>query len=148
MSLGDKETLRKLHSKTQEALHDTCLLCGSKNPVGLKLKFNIEHDGVVSSEFACHFHFEGYKGYLHGGVIASIIDSAMTNCLFAQGLAALTAELNVKYATPVRCGKPATVRAWVVSSFPPLHMLKAELTQEGKAVVTAEAKFMETAAIR
>ena len=148
MSLSDKETLRKLHSETQESLHDTCLLCGNKNPIGFKLKFDVEQAGMVSSEFFCHFRFEGYKGYLHGGVIASIIDSAMTNCLFSQGLAAVTAELSVKYGTPVRCGKPAIVRAWIVKSFPPLHSLRSEIAQNGAVVVTAEAKFMEEATLR
>jgi len=147
MPLGDKDSLRKLHAKTQESLHDTCLLCGTKNPVGFKLKFNVGREGMVSSEFFCHFRFEGYKGYLHGGVTASIIDSAMTNCLFSRGLAALTAELDVKYVAPVRCGKPATVKAWVVKSFPPLHALKAEIAQNGAVAVTAEAKFMEDACL-
>ena len=100
-------------------------------------------DGKVSAEFPRQFHLEGYKGCLHGGVIASIIDSAMTNCLFAKGQAALTAELNIKYIAPVRCGRPAVVTAWVVSSFPPLHALKAEVAQAGAVVVSADAKFME-----
>ena len=55
MPLGDKDSLRKLHAKTQESLHDTCLLCGTKNPVGFKLKFNVGREGMVSSEFFCHF---------------------------------------------------------------------------------------------
>ena len=130
--------------KLRESLHDTCLLCGSKNPVGLKLDFAVVEDGAVLALFLCHFRFEGYRGFLHGGVAAALLDSAMTNCLFARGTAALTAGLNVTYKKPVRCGRPAQVKAWLVKSFPPLHELKAQLSQDGEILVTAEAKFMET----
>lgn len=89
----------------QRKLHDTCIICGIKNPVGLKLQFEVLPDGSVRSEFMCKFIFEGYKEILHGGVIASLIDSAMTNCLFAHDILAFTAELTIKYKMPVRCGK-------------------------------------------
>jgi acyl-coenzyme A thioesterase PaaI-like protein len=34
---------------------------------------------------------------LHGGVISSILDGTMTNCLFAHGTVAVTAELRVRF---------------------------------------------------
>jgi len=132
-----------LHRQTRELFHDTCLLCGGKNPVGLKLDFEAAENGSVSARFMCQFRFEGYKGFLHGGVTAALIDSAMTNCLFAKGIAALTAELNLKYKKPVRCGKTAEIKAWLEKAYPPLYTLKAELSQDGAVVAAAEAKFME-----
>jgi uncharacterized protein (TIGR00369 family) len=128
----------------RESFHDTCLLCGGKNPAGLQLEFEAGEDGAVLARFLCHPRFEGYRGFLHGGVAAALLDSAMTNCLFAQGTAALTAGLSVAYKKPVRCGRSAQVKAWLVRSYPPLHELKAQLSQDGEILVTAEAKFMET----
>ena len=140
----DGQSSRNLHSGMKERFHDTCLLCGSKNPAGLQLTFEAGEDGSVLAQFLCHPRFEGYKGFLHGGVAAALLDSAMTNCLFARGTAALTAGLNVTYKKPVRCGRPAQIKAWLVKSYPPLHELKAQLSQDGEILVTAEAKFMET----
>lgn len=134
--------------KLHEALHDTCLLCGSKNPVGLKLEFEAENDGSVVAQFLCQFRFEGYKGFLHGGVAAALLDSAMTNCLFVRGIAAFTAGLNVAYKKPVRCGRPVQVKASLEKSFPPLYELKAHLSQDGEILVTADAKFMESELIK
>lgn len=128
----------------QDQLHDTCLLCGRKNPVGLKLEFRTQPDGSLKAEFQCKFLFEGYKGFLHGGVIASLLDSAMTNCLFSHGIAAFTAELDIKYKAPVRCGRKVSVTARIIKSYSPLHMLEASVEQDGQEAVLASAKFMES----
>ena len=138
--MADKDTLVNI----QNRLHDTCLLCGSKNPVGLRLEFEVLPDSSLKAEFMSKFMYEGYKGFLHGGVIASLIDSAMTNCLFAHGIAAFTAELDIKYRLPVRCGKKIIVTARIAKSYAPLHMLEAQVFQNGQSAVTATAKFMES----
>ena len=76
-------------------------------------------------------------------MIASLLDGAMTNCLFAQGHVAMTAELKVRYRKPVVIGQEMTIRAWIKRSLPPLHLLEAELKQEGCIKAIASAKFME-----
>ena len=86
---------------------------------------------------------EGYPQTLHGGIIASLLDGAMTNCLFAHGHVAMTAELRVRYRKPVLIGPEMTIRAWITRSQPPLHLLEAELQQEGCAKAIASAKFFE-----
>lgn len=132
----------------QQKLHDTCLLCGDKNPIGLKLKFETLPDLSVKTEFASKFMFEGYKGFLHGGVIASLIDSAMTNCLFAHNVAAFTAELTLKYKHPVRCGGKVSVSAKLLKDYDPLYIVAAQVEQNGQVAVTAEAKFMKSALLQ
>jgi acyl-coenzyme A thioesterase PaaI-like protein len=71
------------------------------------------------------------------------MDGAMTNCVFAKGYVAFTAELSVRFQHPVTTGVPATIRAWIDKSYRPLHYLKAELLQDQVTKVTAEGKFME-----
>ncbi|MDD4005455.1 MAG: PaaI family thioesterase [Elusimicrobiaceae bacterium] len=137
--MADIATLNRIQAK----LHDTCIVCGGKNPVGLKLRFELLADSSLKAEFMGKFMFEGYKGCLHGGVIAALMDSAMTNCLFAHNIAAFTAELAIKYKKPVRCGKKVVVTARIVKSCAPLHLLEAQLMQDDNTVVSAAAKFME-----
>ena len=67
----------------------------------------------------------------------------MTNCLFAHGHVAMTGELKVRYRKPVVIGQEMLLRAWITRSQAPLHLLEAELKQEGCIKATASAKFVE-----
>ncbi len=104
-------------------------------------------DGSVQARFNCDKVFEGYANVLHGGVVSSLLDGAMTNCLFAHGHPGVTAELTVRFRHPVRTGEAVTVRAWIERCFPHLHVLRAELVQNGQLVATARGKFMDRAQI-
>jgi acyl-coenzyme A thioesterase PaaI-like protein len=123
--------------------HASCVACGPDNPAGLRLKFAKQPDGSVRAAVFCRREISGYDGFLHGGVAALMLDSAMTNCLFSLGVAALTAEFNLKYKAPVLIGRAAELRAWLVSDMAPLYLLKAELSQDGRVKVLAEAKFLK-----
>ena len=123
--------------------HPFCLVCSQSNPLGLGLEFELLPDGSVRSEFISHAALEGYAGLLHGGVIAAVLDGAMTNCLFARGLVAFTADLRVRFRQPLPTGSEATVRAWVERSLGPLHTLAAEIVQGGRVAASASGTFME-----
>lgn len=124
-------------------MHPRCVVCSPDHPSGLRLSFALAQDGSVEAVFAGGAAFEGCPGWLHGGVIASLLDGAMTNCLFAHGHAALTGELKVRFRHPVATDRAATVRAWIHKSCPPLHLTRAELRQDERVVAVASAKFME-----
>jgi acyl-coenzyme A thioesterase PaaI-like protein len=126
----------------QSELHPFCLVCSGSNPYGLGLRFEADASGGVSSQFVAHAALEGYSGVLHGGMIASILDGAMTNCLFARGIQALTGELNVRYLDSVSIGPEISVRAWLEKERAPLYLLRAELRQENVVKAEACAKFM------
>jgi uncharacterized protein (TIGR00369 family) len=111
----------------------------------MRLTFAASDDGNVQAKFDCGSAFEGYTGMLHGGVVASLMDGAMINCLFARGILAVTAELTVRFRHPVVTGTPATVRAWIERSSGPRHLLKAEIKQSTQLKATAVGKFMEQA---
>jgi uncharacterized protein (TIGR00369 family) len=128
---------------TRADAHPFCLVCSQSNPLGLGLRFEVQADGSVQAEFISHAALEGYSGLLHGGVIAALLDGAMTNCLFAHGWQAMTGELTVRYRHPVPVGEAVTVRAWIEESYRPLHVMQAELLQNGCVQATASAKFME-----
>lgn len=123
--------------------HCNCVVCAQRNAGGLRLQFHQAAGGVVAASFDCGRQFEGYEGMIHGGVISSLLDGAMTNCLFAKGIVAFTAELKVRFKRPVRIGLPATVKAVVDDSVGALHVVKATLLQEGKVKATGTGKFLE-----
>ena len=122
--------------------HPYCVVCGTSNERGLKLKFTERDDGSIESQFHCEGAFEGYPQQLHGGVIAMLLDGAMTHCLFAQGHTAVTAELTIRYRHPVATNRIASIRAWIEPSNPRLRLVAAELIQDGQSKAVASAKFI------
>ena len=130
-------------AETQARAHANCVICSPSNDRGLALEFALSGDGAVEAVFDCDKAFEGYVNMLHGGVISSLLDGAMTSCMFAHGCSAVTAELNVRFRHPVVVSQAATVRAWATRFAPPLYVVKGEVLQNGQVKATATGKFMD-----
>jgi acyl-coenzyme A thioesterase PaaI-like protein len=123
--------------------HPNCVVCSAGRESGKQLEFALLEDGCVQTTFECDKVFQGYPGLLHGGVISSLLDGAMTNCLFAHGQQGVTGELKVRFCHPVATGRVAIVRAWLDRSVPHFHVLQAELIQDGQVKARATGKFVE-----
>lgn len=124
--------------------HDNCLLCGKDNPYSLRLTFQTRADGSVETTFRGNSFLQGYEGILHGGVISSLLDCAMTNCLFSRNIRAMTGELVVRFRHPVSVNSLIGLRARVLSSSPPLYRMRAEIFKEERLMAWAKAKFIDT----
>lgn len=123
-------------------LHPRCVLCGPHNPWSLGLEFQADPDGSVQTTFRGHERLQGYEGILHGGVIASLLDAAMTHCLFHHGVHAVTAALDIRFKEAVPLKVPLLVRAHPRSMRPSLFRLEAEIIWEDRVLASAEARFM------
>jgi uncharacterized protein (TIGR00369 family) len=128
--------------QTRQAAHCNCVVCSPNNHLGFNVKFELADDGSVAATFDCAPQYQGYDRLLHGGVISCLLDGAMTNCLFAHGRHALTAELKVRFHEPVRVAQSARVRAWIVRNTPQLVILESEIVQDERVKVTGQGKFM------
>jgi acyl-coenzyme A thioesterase PaaI-like protein len=106
------------------------------------MSFQTNSDGSVVARFNCRDLYQGYPGFLHGGIVSALLDGAMTNCLFARGVKAMTGEMTVRFLLPVRTNRAAIIRARVTRSRPPLHVLNSELIQDERIAARASAKFM------
>jgi uncharacterized protein (TIGR00369 family) len=137
------EPAQRVLERTRQAEHPLCIVCGRANECGLGLHFLLRDDGSVEARFECKEHFQGYEGLLHGGVISSLADGAMTNCLFAHGVIAVTAEITVRFRHPIALHACLVVRARITRSQAPLHTVEAEIVQDGLVKAKATGKFME-----
>jgi len=127
----------------RKRLHPNCVVCSLSNTRGLQLKFDLCEDGSVAANFELEETLEGYPGIPHGGVISSVFDGVMGNCLFAQGCTPVTAMLNIRFRHPIAMHKDATVSARIVRSSNSVYVLQAEITQNGQIKATAEGKFVD-----
>ena len=123
--------------------HPHCVVCGDTDSAILELSFHLTSGGRVETEFACEAAYQGYSGIVHGGVVSTLLDSAMTHCLFSMGKAGLTAQLTVRFHDTVCVGIPARIQAWCERSSAPLYLLKAEVVQGRRLKATASGKFVE-----
>jgi len=137
------ETALDALSDLRKEAHPNCVVCSPGNESGLHLEFPLLDDGSVQAHFNCDAIYQGFPGMLHGGVITSLLDGAMTNCLFAHGSTGITGELKVRFCHPVATGQGSLVRAWIEETSPPFHVLKAELIQEQQVKARATGKFVE-----
>ena len=112
-------------------LHRNCFACGSNNGMGLGLKFDKDEDGTVFGKFFADPKFEGYSGIIHGGIIATLLDSAMTHCLLMSGISALTGRLSIKYSIPIRTGTVVKLEAKIVDQFHEMFILEARASVDG-----------------
>jgi uncharacterized protein (TIGR00369 family) len=137
--------LDKFRGRVLRALaHPRCIACSPHSKSGLHLDFQDAGEGKVRATFDCATAFEGYPDCVHGGIISTLLDSAMTNCLFAQGHRAVTAELSVRFRAPVALNRVATTEARTTRDLFPLFLMEASLVQDGQTKATATAKFIVT----
>lgn len=96
-------------------LHDLehCFACGSANPRGIGLTFHLEAPGRVWAETGSDLLWSSWRGLMHGGLLASLMDEAMGWAAGSTGRTALTARLQVRLRRPVAPGQRLRVRAWL-----------------------------------
>ncbi len=84
-------------------LTNKCFGCGGDNGSGMKLTF--EQDNVnrrIVGRFVLGERYQGGAGFVHGGIIATLLDEAMGKVCRFREVRAVTAELTVEYLKPVK----------------------------------------------
>jgi acyl-coenzyme A thioesterase PaaI-like protein len=89
-----------------------CFGCGHQNPIGLKLTFFEDNDGVYADWIPDRVH-QGYEGVVHGGLISTVLDEVMGWANYVRKIWAVTGTMNVRFRKPVRVGDQLRARAWV-----------------------------------
>jgi len=89
-----------------------CFGCGESNSSGMRLPFTRDeaHRKVIGS-FRLDDRYQGAPGIAHGGIVALVLDEALSKVSKFCGASAVTAELNVEYLRPVRLGEEIFVEA-------------------------------------
>jgi len=120
-----------------------CFGCGVANSFGLHLEFGMASDGSVVSHAQISDQYEGPPGYLHGGIIATLLDEAMSKANRARGVVAMTRQMQVEYLRPVPSGKPIRIEASVTRSEGRKHWSAAQiLNSEGAILAQATGLFI------
>jgi len=95
-------------------LNPSCIACGEANPHGLRLHFSRQGCAVYANWVPTD-NWQGFRGVIHGGVVTTVLDEAMSKAVVACGWEALTAELTVRLRARVVPGESLTVMGMVRS---------------------------------
>lgn len=120
-----------------------CFVCGVENPVGLKMSwYNYPQEGVIKGKITVPEGYNGYPGFVHGGIIAAILDETSGRATMMHGdtsLLFVTARMEVKYRRPTPTNQPLEAVGWVKR----LDHSRAQVAAEirlADGTVTAEAE--------
>jgi acyl-coenzyme A thioesterase PaaI-like protein len=87
--------------------------------------------------------WEGFRGIVHGGVVSTVLDEAMSKAVAATGSEALTAKLRVRFRRHVTSGDVFLIRGWIVKRNRRLIEAEAVLTApDGTEHAHAWASFL------
>jgi uncharacterized protein (TIGR00369 family) len=122
----------------------SCFVCGTENPIGLKLALHAVA-GAVETRFRFRADCCGFRDTIHGGMIGTVLDELM---VWAAGDAtkqfAYCAEMTVRYLRPTRAGVDVLARARLVENKRGrLFLAAAELHDaEGNVLAEATGKYL------
>ena len=116
-----------------------CFGCGPANAAGLRLEFLLAEDGSVVCPVTVPDRFEGPAGYLHGGIIATLLDETMSKSVRARGLTAMTRQLEVEYLRPVPAGEPIRLEGRLIRSEGRKHWAEGKILN-ARGITLAEGK--------
>jgi acyl-coenzyme A thioesterase PaaI-like protein len=85
--------------------YNKCFACGKDNPFGLKLRFHPQGD-LARAEFTPQELYQGWDGIVHGGILFTILDEAMSYALIFNAIFSyVTAKAEIRFRSPGRIGE-------------------------------------------
>ena len=117
-----------------------CFVCGKDNPIGLKLQF--DWDGKTArAEFTPSELCQGWTGIMHGGIIACLLDEAMSYAAVFEKINTITAQLQMRIKRPIPIGEPLFITGTISKRTRRLVETKATiLLKDGTSMAEATAK--------
>ena len=100
-----------------------CFGCGPNNPQGLHLIFTTDtadpQSPTATSRFQLDRYYEGPPGHIHGGIVATLLDEAMSKLNRPLNVIAMTRHMEIDYLHPTPL-------------FQPLVLVSRHLSREGR----------------
>lgn len=120
---------------------NNCLFCGSENPYGFHLTFRQE-DNFTVTETLVPWYYQGFKGIVHGGIVAALLDEVMSHSLKNAGIEAVTGTLEVRYIKPLLTEKPLVARGRIIKQEGRIIEAQGEVIQEEEVVARGKGIFV------
>lgn len=123
-----------------------CIVCGTKNELGLKASFYELENGEVAAVFKSLEEHQSYPGRLHGGVASAILDETIGRAIMIkdENVWGVTVELSLKYKKPVPLNEELRVIGRITKDSSRLFEGTGEiLLSNGDVAVSAYGKYIK-----
>ena len=121
-----------------------CFGCGDANESGLQLRFFVNAEQQVECRVSLDARFQGPPGYAHGGIIATLLDEAMSKANRRRGVYAMTRQMSVEYLRPVPLATELMLESHAETEGGRKHRCTATLREMGgRVLATATGLFIE-----
>jgi uncharacterized protein (TIGR00369 family) len=122
-----------------------CFGCGGANANGMRLTF--ERDDAarrIRGSFRIAPQFQGATGFVHGGIIATLLDEAMGKVSVFHGVQSVTAEMTIEYLRPVPVDADLIVEGYEVKhEGRNLHYAGEIRNSTGTVLARSRGRFVE-----
>jgi len=120
-----------------------CFVCGKENIYGLQLDWKTFKNQTKSVFYPSRTH-QGWRGIVHGGILASVLDEAMTRLAWETNGQAVTAEITIRYFNPARTGEKLLVTGEIGGTRGRIVETRAEIRNpQGHIVASAKGKAIK-----
>src|ERR1700690_3688618 len=126
-------------------LENHCFGCGGANARGMQLAFE-QDDGArrIRGVFRLGAEYQGGPGFVHGGIVATLLDEGMAKVSRFEKDHAVTGELAVEFLKPVPVGEERTVEGWETERDGRPRMRQGEIrNSKGAVLARGRGKFVE-----
>jgi uncharacterized protein (TIGR00369 family) len=121
-----------------------CFGCGGANKRGMLLTFEQDDDAKrIRGKFRLGAEYQGGAGFIHGGIIATVLDEVMGKVCRFRGVHAVTAELTIEYLKPVPVDADLIVEGHEVEMTGRNLLMVSEIRNDsGKVLARGKGRFV------
>lgn len=136
------------HARTIDEIAAHCFGCGANNPQGLHLTFTLDtsdaHHPIATAHVQLTELHQGPPRHIHGGIVATLLDEAMSKLNRPLGLLAMTRHMEVDYLRPSPLHTPLTLisRHDRRDGRKLFHTAELQLTATAETLARAKALFI------
>jgi uncharacterized protein (TIGR00369 family) len=128
-----------------------CFGCGDDNAAGLHLQFFVDEEQRVLCRVHLAKQFQGPPGHAHGGIIATLLDEAMSKANRHRNIIAMTRHMSIDYRRPVPLESDLVLEGWsekdAGSTSGRKHQCSAEIRDaSGTVLASATGIFIQVTA--
>lgn len=114
--------------------YNMCFGCGPDNPVGLKLDFKWDGKTARAELVPCDI-YQGWNGFLHGGIMACILDEALVYAAYHSGVISITARMQVRLRQMVPITESLIITSSVIKASKRLVETEAKISLKDGTVI-------------
>ena len=124
--------------------HNRCFGCGPANPAGPASGIHAGRRPEGRLPGSIPDTFEGPRGFLHGGIIATLLDETMSKAVRAHNIVGMTRHMEVDYRRPVPSCTPLRLEGRVYHHEGRKHWAEANIMDEaGNVLAHSKGLFIE-----